>query len=177
MNFQRAIPRKGDQNLRVDPYRVAALLVTLSLTGCGTRSLDLQEFIDRRVNEVWMKPGQYVDAAEFFSNGGHYYNHPDDATAIQLDEAHIIPLLAQIREKFELDQFVILDGTAPQTAWAVVTRLPQNPRRVQELEAWLKAADSEFPGMILQEWGHEWLSLDFLNEEEAAVAREAWGEE
>ena len=123
-----------------------------------------------------MKPGQYVDAGPFFADGGHYYNDPKDPEATPLDEPHIIPLLTQLRREFGLEQFVILSEEA-NMAYAVVMKLPQDADSRRALETRLAEADAAFPGMILQEWGEEWLSLDFADEEQAEVIREAWQED
>jgi len=154
---------------------VAAALTLLCLTSCGEPEIDLEELVDRRVDEEWMQPGMYVDAGPFFEEGGHYYDHPEMEDRPQLDEQHIIPLLTELREEFDLPQYVVLDDQTPGVAWAVVMKLPPGSGARQALHEFLDNADKQFPGMILQEWGQEWLSIDFLNEEEEKFVRAGWG--
>lgn len=153
------------------------LLLLLS-TGCGEPTPDLQEYVDQRIEDEWIEDGASVDAMQFFAEGGHYYNHPDFPDATPLDEPHIVPLLVKLRDDFELEPLVIL-SEEPNVAYAVVMKLPeQGSQRRQAIEDWLNEADAQFPGMILQEWGYNWLSLDFLDEDEAEVVRPQWeGEE
>lgn len=151
-----------------------SMLGLLTLASCGEPSIDLEEWVDQRTENEWMQPGKYVDGAEFFAEGGHYYNHPDDPEATQLDEPYIIPLLNRLREEFDIPQYVILDEE-PKMAYAVVMKLPDGRGKRKALEEWLNDEDAKFPGMILQEWGNKWLSLHFLDHEEAAIVREGWG--
>ena len=51
-------------------------------------------------------------------------------------------------------------------------KLPRDKFRRQRIEDYIEDAKQDFPGMILDQWGHQWLSLDFLGEEEAALYRE-----
>ena len=165
-------------NTNAPRTRTGAFLAALSLVclvGCGEPEIDLEELVDRRVDEEWMQPGMYVDAGPFFAKGGHYYDHPDMEDRPKLDEPHIIPLLTKLREEFDLPQYVILDEQSPGVAWAVVMKLPPGNGARQAIREFLDNADKDFPGMILQEWGEDWLSIDFLNEEEEKFVRAGWG--
>jgi hypothetical protein len=76
-----------------------------------------------------------------------------------------------LKAEFDPEQYAILVEDEPY-CWGIVVRIPEDPAQRQQFQEFLNREDDAFPGMILQEWGHEWVSLDFLNEEAAAVIRE-----
>lgn len=139
---------------------------------CGCRSEpDLEGMVDRRVREEWMQPGQFQDAIAFLENGGSYYNSPDANGETPLDQEVILPLLKDLQAEFQRPIHAItLDD--PDRAWSIVMPFPEDPAERQRVIDWIDAANEEFPGMILEEIGQEWLTLDFLDEEEARLVEE-----
>ena len=39
------------------------------------------------------------------------------------------------------------------------------PWPVDRMAQVVQEADDQFPGFIVQQWGHEWLAIDFLDQE------------
>lgn len=143
--------------------------VPLVLAGCGR---DYAAEVDARVTREWMQPGLYFDALEYFEKGGRYYSGAEMPGKPDLDREAIVPFLKDLKEKFGQEQYaIVLEGD--DYAWGIVMRLPTNPENRRRFEEYLEEVRATFPGMILEEWGHEWISFDFLDEEEAEFIREA----
>jgi hypothetical protein len=144
------------------------LLPPLLAVGCGKD--DYESDVDFRITQEWMQPGMYVDAIEYLETGGQYdaMAMPDTAS---LDQTAILPFLQRLKTEFDPEQYAILVEDEPY-CWGIVVKIPEQPAQRQRFQEFLAREDAAFPGMILQEWGHEWVSLDFLNEQAAAVIRE-----
>jgi hypothetical protein len=148
---------------------VLLLLVLLLLpVGCGQD--DFEAEVDFKITEEWMQPGMYVDAIEYLETGGHYETMVMPGSP-GLDQTAILPFLKRLKAEFDQEQYAILLEEEPY-CWGIVVRIPDEDPQRQRFQEFLNREDDDFPGMILQEWGHEWVSLDFLNEEAAAVIRE-----
>jgi hypothetical protein len=147
---------------------VLLILTPLLLSGCGR---DHEADVDSKVTEEWMQDGMYVDAIEYLEDGGEY----DDVEAAdgtpELEAAAILPFFRRLKEEFDFDQYAILIEDADY-CWGFVVKLPDDAAKRKEFQAFLESENESFPGLILEEWGHEWLSLDFLDEQAAKVVRE-----
>lgn len=148
--------------------KVLLLLSLLPAAGCTGG--DYESEVDLKITEDWMQPGMYVDAVEYLESGGQYDTlaMPDSAG---LDQTAILPFLKRLKNEFDQEQYAILIEGEPY-CWGIVVKLPEDDVQRRQFQDFLDREDATFPGMILQEWGHEWVSLDFLNEEAAAVIRE-----
>ncbi len=171
----------------------ASAVLLLAISGCDR---DYEAELDAKVTQQWMRPGMFVDAIEYLESGGHYHNSDDDPPGAQnLDQQAILPFLKALREEFGQDLYAILveaDEDAPandrgdqgdaagqhtppldELAWGFVMKLPNDEANRKRFEDYLESARQDFPGMILEQWGHEWISLDFIDEEQAQFVREA----
>ena len=144
------------------------LTILMLLPGCG---VDHAAKVDVKVKKQWMRPGNYVDAIRYLESGGKYYTASMPGMP-DLDREAIIPLLKRLKKEFDHEQYAILVEDEDY-CWGIVVKLPQDESQREKVEAFVEREMESFPGMILTEWGHEWLSLDFLDEQAAAVVREA----
>jgi hypothetical protein len=146
------------------------IILPLLLLAAGCADDDYEADVDDKITEDWMQPGMYVDAVEYLEGGGLY-----DAMALPgqpgLDQVAILPFLKRLKEEFNQEQYAILIEDEPY-CWGIVVKIPVEDAEQQRFREFLNREDEDFPGMILQEWGNEWVSLDFLNEEASAVIRE-----
>lgn len=151
-------------------------LVLVSLIGCRQKpAVDYEARFDTQVDQVWSKDSKWVDAVQHFEGGG-YYADLDEEDEQPIDRPHVLPLLKRLESSFGLEWQAILEKKDPQYAVAVVARLPADPTCRPRLEEALKNEQKTFPGAILQQWGHKWVSLDFLNEEDAKFAEQDMSE-
>jgi hypothetical protein len=142
------------------------------LMGCSEPP-DYESQFDQQVHEDWLATGKMHPAVSFFEQGGHYYAKDEGADTPDLDQDLIVPLLKGLASEFRLPQHVVTQPDNPSYAWAILVELPEEPATRQKLERYLEEADAGFSGMIIQQWGNRWLSLDFLDEDEAALLEEA----
>lgn len=155
-----------------------SLLMTFWLmlsAGCS-ESVDLEAVVDARVRDEWMQPGQYQDAVPFLENGGYYYNSPDGVDEAPLDQEAILPLLRRLRDEFRQPIHAIMTDDSTR-AWSIVMPLPRDPAARDRVIAWIDAENAAFPGLILEEIGREWLTLDFLSETEERLIEQMEAEE
>lgn len=145
-----------------------ALMLLLLFSGCGA---DYEARVDTKVTRQWLRDGMYVDAIEYLESGGKYYTTQVSGMP-DLDQEAILPLLKQMKAEFDYEQFAILVEDE-EYCWGIVVKLPADESEQQKLKAFLEREKERFPGMILEEWGHDWLSLDFLDEFAAGVVRDA----
>ncbi len=154
-------------------FRQALLSVTVALPLCGLGcARDYEAEIDAKVTQKWMQPGMYVDAVEYLESGGHYYDGDDIPGNPDLDSEAIVPFLKDLKQEFGQQQYAILVEDDDH-AWSIVMKLPLDTSDRQRFEDYLESSRESFPGMILEEWGHEWITFHFLDEEQAEFVREA----
>ncbi len=147
------------------------LFVAIIAVGCGAKPIDLESRFDDDVENAWSTKWKWVDAVQFFEKGGMYVDSGDPEDPA-LDRPHVLPLLKRLQQEFGLEWQAVLDNTNQTTALAVVARLPNDSTIRQRIEASLQREQASFPGDILQQWGHKWLTLDFLNEAQAKFMEE-----
>lgn len=151
-------------------FATCALIVTL--TGCSEKEVNYAQITEQRILDSMNKDElKKVDAISFIENGGLYVDDPDFGDA-PFDRPHIVPLLKALRDDFGFDWTALVsrEKKSPR-AYDLIARLPPGVSRAQ-VESRLSEIQTDFPGEILQSWGEEWLSLDFLNAEEAAFLAE-----
>lgn len=149
------------------PLFCAALLMAMS-AGCGSTSISDPVALDKQIEEKWLTGREMVDAIEFLERGGQYENLgiPDEAP---VDQDHVLPLLKRIRDELSLNPVAVL--LTPERAMAILVLNPSAPAKRNRLRDLMQAADDEFPGLLMDNWGEKWLSLDFLDEREVTVLK------
>ena len=145
---------------------VVGLLVLSLLSGCGEKKVDYEKRFDTEVEERWSRDSKWVDAIQHLSSGGSFVDlgEPEESP---LDVPHVLPLLRRLAKEFSLEWQAITDEKDPTRVWVVVARLPDDLSIRKKIETVLEREQKTFPGAILQQWGHHWVSLDFLNQEQS----------
>lgn len=141
-------------------FTVVAFSLVLSAGGCGSR--DFQEVADQHVRKDLLGKREKCEAIEFFEKKGHFY---DVGTSTTADKDVVLPLLKELKEVAPTDQWVLLKPESTNEALAVLIALPADIKVVDRMAEVVQKADDRFSGFILQQWGHEWLSIDLINKE------------
>jgi hypothetical protein len=142
-------------------FRAAALclvLTTVSLAGCRT---DYQELGDEHVRQDLLGKLERREAIPFFEASGRFFDLDDETT---VDRDVVLPLLKRLKQVAPTDQWAVLRPNGSDWALALVVRLPRDAAVVQQMVQAVRQADEQYPGRILQQWGHEWLSVDFVDQ-------------
>lgn len=139
----------------------------LLLSGCSS---DIKEVADQMVANDYLKSGNHVAAIPFFEGGGHYYDQDDSTHA---DHDVILPLLKRLHAAQSMNQWVVPDPQQRLRAIAVLIELPKDQAQVDALARIVEQADAQFEGMILQQWGHQWLSIDLIDKASAEFFQQA----
>lgn len=107
------------------------------------------------------------DGLEFFRRGGRYCDFPEFAP---YDQPYVLPLLERLSARFSFKWTVVAERHDLDSALSVYARIPDelNPRDIQSALS-EEQANPNFKGDILQQWGHRYISLDFLTPEEVAA--------
>jgi hypothetical protein len=158
-------------NRRIPLLVLASSLLAPALVGCGREEVDYGARFDHQVNNEWGKKWNLVDAEKFFGAGGLFIDsgEPGDPT---LDRPHILPLLRKLREKHGLNWQAVVHKKKKQFAVALVAELPSEGE-AEKIKQTVEQEQDKFPGEILSQYGHQWMSVDFLTEEDLEWEREA----
>lgn len=150
---------------------VIACLLLPAVAGCGREKVDYQAEFDQQVDRDWKKNWRWVDAEKFFQSGGLFLDtgEPGDQT---LDRPHILPIVKRLREQHGLKWQAVVDKKHTRFALALVAELPSEGD-VEQIRKSLDREQEKFPGEILSQFGHQWMSMDFLTEEILEWEREA----
>lgn len=151
---------KGVNKWFVLCFLLAAGSLTFSLGGCG--NTDYQEFADDQVAELVDEVDEKVDAIPFFEKKGKFY---DEDASTTVDRDIVLPLLKVLKEIAPTQQWVIPMPEDPKTAFAVYVKLPSDLKVASRMADAVEFADEQFDGLILQQWGHEWLSIMLISKE------------
>lgn len=139
----------------------AAVAICLGLNGCSQPEPDYQKATDARLQRNLQGYTQ-TDALEYFEGGGRYVDTDGEPP---FDQPYVLPLLKTLEKDFGFE-WIVLTPKRQTRARELIAKIPPGysksaiQNRLEELQA-------DFPGAILQEWGTDYLSLDFLNVEEA----------
>lgn len=147
--------------------RLAALVLILGTLGCRP---DYKRTADDLVEETYLGSEQRCNAIPFFEDGGRYFDD-DDSTAV--DREILLPLLKQLHDVARSQQWVVPHKDDAKRAFAILIELPHDKVLFDKMAKRVEEADARFPGLILQQWGHRWLSLDFVDEEQAEFFKRA----
>ncbi len=139
------------------------------VAGCSREQFDPQAAFDSEVEAGYLQKFPQAEAVRFLTEGGLYVDSgdPDDPEVARLDQAHVVPLLQRLDSEFSMKSIAVLSQDDPQVALAIVAALPDGVTK-EEVTSLLMDVQQEFPGEILVEWGHKWLSLDFLTAQDVA---------
>ena len=126
---------------------------------------DLGNAVDAQFTETFAT-ADFVrsDPAAFFGGGGTYCDEEEFAP---FDVPHVLPLLERLTERLGLQWIVVSEAAYPRDAVSIYARLPNGVTREQVVAA-LVEEQRTFPGDILQQWGRDYIGLDFNTPEERA---------
>jgi hypothetical protein len=148
--------------------RVLLLTSLCACLGCGAAAeVDEAARFDQQVETDWKEKWPWVDALPFFERGGRYMD-TDDVAETRFDRPHVAPLLKALGEEFELHWHAMVEPKQRDFALAVLAELPSDPTIQDKILAAIERHQTTFPGAILVQRGHQWLSLDFLTPEQEA---------
>jgi uncharacterized protein YlxP (DUF503 family) len=146
---------------------LAAVMVYLSWP-----RVDYKAVLDRQITEEWMAGREVVDALEFFEKGGVYENRDSDE-AMDIDQKYVVPLVKRLKDEFHLNVLAIVEPDSTNTAMAIVAEVPPDRETRNKIRAAILETADKFPGFAMQNWSHNYVSLDFLDELEITPLREA----
>jgi hypothetical protein len=136
-------------------------LIPLCVWSVGC-SPDIKQVADAMVTDDFLKKGTQVAAIPFFEQGGRYF---DEDASTKVDREIVLPLLQKLYATSHTQQWVVPDERDPKQAFAVLIELPADEAVVDAMAKAVEAADAQFDGMIVQQWGHRWLSIDLMDKE------------
>lgn len=150
-------------------HSTCILVLLVTAAGCGS-DFDNKASLDAQIEAEWFENRQLADAVSFFENGGVYEDsgEPGDPA---IDQPTVLPLVRQLRDTLELDVQVVIEE--PGEAFALLIAIPKDESKHQQIRDMLNQADEEFFGVVMHNWGHRWISLDFLNELETKMLSDA----
>ena len=160
MTFRSSSQRESLVVVRV--FRM--LCVFLAASGCSRPGLDGPAMFDLEVQQNYFANYDQTDAIEFLTDGGIYVDR-DEPGEQKLDRPHILPLLQKLKTELSMAPIAVVSRDDEKLALAIVAKLPEAVTRA-DVEALLLKAQDTFPGEILQQWGYEWLSIDFLSDQD-----------
>jgi hypothetical protein len=138
---------------------VGCLGLVLCAGGCRQ---DMQEIADDHVRKDMLDKHDKRDALEFFEKKGQFFDL-DDTTHV--DQEVVVPLLKQLNDIARTPQWAILRPEKKNSAYGVAIGLPKDPKTVDLMAEAVQLADDKFSGFILQQWGHEWLVINLIDQQ------------
>jgi hypothetical protein len=133
----------------------------LCAVGCS-RDPDWKAVGDDNVRESLFATHERQEAIPFFEKNGRYFDL-DASTTVDRDV--VLPLLKRLNEVAVTEQWVMLRPEEKGWAGALVIELPQDSETLERMAQVVQEEDDKFPGLIVQQWGHEWLAVDFLDQQ------------
>ena len=70
-------------------------------------------------------------------------------------------------------QWAILRPEKANSAYGVLIGLPNDPKMVDRMADAVQEADDKFSGFILQQWGHEWLLINLIDQHSYETLKKA----
>jgi hypothetical protein len=142
--------------------RQVILLACLALApfacGCGK---DLKAMGDQHVHKDLLDKQQKEPAIPFFEKHGQLFDTDDTS---HVDQEIVLPLLKRLQTIAPAEQWVMLRPNKKNAAYALLVKLPGDRRVEDQMAEAIQEADDNFPGLILQQWGHEWLLMDLIDQ-------------
>lgn len=143
-----------------EKQRIFLLCLALALCASGC-SKDLKAMGDRHVQKDLLDKHQKEPAIPFFEKQGRLFDQ-DDTTHV--DQEIVLPLLKRLQTIAPSEQWVMLRPNKKNAAYALLVKLPGDRRVEDRMAEAIQQADDNFPGLILQQWGHEWLLMDLIDQ-------------
>jgi hypothetical protein len=141
----------------------ASLCLGLALCAAGcNRTPDWKRAGDENITENLFATHERREAIPFFEQKGRYFDN-DASTTVDRDV--VLPLLKRLNGVAATEQWVVLRPEVENWAGGLVIGLPEDPQTVDQMAQVVQEADDAFPGFIIQQWGHEWLAIDFIDQE------------
>ncbi len=140
----------------------------MACSGCGSAAISDAAALDTQIEDQWMSNRKVVEAIPFLEKGGQYENLGIEGE-VPIDKPHVLPLLKRMRDELSLKPVAVLEG--PQHAMAILIEIPRDPTQRKQMGNILQQAADAFPGLLMDNWGQKWLSLDFLDQQEVAVLK------
>lgn len=150
---------------------LAGLVSITLVAGCSEKPIDQEARFDTQVEKEWTKDSQWVDAVNLLSSGGTFIDTGEPGGQL-LDTPHVVPVLKRLAGEFGLEWKAITEAVNPTQALAIVAKLPEDASIQEKFEAAVKLEQENFPGAILYQWGHRWLSITFLNQEQSDMVEQ-----
>lgn len=145
-------------------FLVELICLTLVI-GCGQQSIDPEARFDATVENSWAKDSIWVDAVKHLSSGGKFMDTGETGDPV-LDVPQVLPVLQRLREEFRLEWQAITEERNPKQALAIVAKLPEDTMIREKVKLAIDREQKSFPGAILYQWGHRWLAINFLTQEQ-----------
>jgi hypothetical protein len=153
---------------------LASLAIVLcAVSGCreSLPQVDMEAQFDREIETKWKTKWKWVDAVPHLERGG-FYMDDSESKGLKYDRPHVLPLLNSLHDEFALQWKAVVHQKQRLMTLALVAELPADPSLRAKIDASLDKHQKTFPGAILVQWGHRWLSLDFLTPEQEAFLGE-----
>jgi hypothetical protein len=149
--------------------RIAGACLGLVLGTSGCRQ-DIQEIADQHVRKDMLAKHEKREALPFLEKHGQFFD-VDDSTHVDRDV--VVPLLKRLQELAPMPQWAMLRPEKRNSAYAVLIELPKDPKLVDRMADAVQEANGKFSGLILQQWGHEWLMIDLIDQQSYAILKES----
>lgn len=150
---------------------VTGACLILAAAGCGPEKVDYAEKLDHTIVSDWKKNWLWVDAARFFQTGGLFIDSGEPGDPI-LDRPHIAPFLKLLHDKHGLNWQAVVHKKKTKFAVALVAQLPSSGD-TDAIKATIDEEQKRFPGEILWQFGHQYMSVDFLTNADLEWERQA----
>jgi hypothetical protein len=137
----------------------AAMALAVCILGCGR---DIQDVADQHVQRDLLDRHEKRAALTFFEQKGQFFDV--DANS-HVDREIVVPLLKRIKELAPTEQWAMLRPEKQNSAYAMLVKLPKDRKVVDQIAEAVQEADDNFPGLILQQWGREWLLFDLIDQQ------------
>lgn len=137
---------------------LAGALFAACVAGCGR---DLMGVADRNVETLVQAHHEMREAIPFLETGGRFFDFDQTTT---VDRTIVLPMLKSIREIAVTEQLVLLRPEERDWAFGLLVKLPHDAATVDRMARAVEDADAQFPGLILQQWGREWLMMNLIDQ-------------
>ncbi len=141
--------------------------LALCASGCGK---DIQEIADQHVRKDMLDKHEKRAAIPFLEKQGQFFDL--DGTT-HVDREVVVPLLKRLKAIAATQQWAMLRPEKKNSAYGVLIELPKDPKIVDRMADAVQEADDKFSGFILQQWGHEWLLIDLIDQQSYEVLKKA----
>jgi hypothetical protein len=151
------------------PALCLMLCLVLVLAAGGCRQ-DIQDVADRHVRNDMLAHHDKREAIEFLEKHGQFFDM-DGTTHVDRDV--VVPLLKRLKELTPTQQWAVLRPEKRDAAFAVLIELPKDRKLVDRMADAVQEADDKFSGLILQQWGHEWLMINLIDQESYEILKKS----